>query len=82
MLGLGADWFMTIEEDQVMPARHLFAHPLDDDPPIASGPSGSAGLAGLTRVCTEEAAFKALHLDARSRVLLINSEGNLGEATV
>jgi len=79
VLGLGADWFMTIEEDQVMPARRLFAHPLDDDPPIASGPSGCAGLAGLTRVCTEEAAFKDLHLDGRSRVLLINSEGNLGE---
>jgi diaminopropionate ammonia-lyase len=79
VLGLGANWFMTIEEDQVMPARHLFAHPLENDPSIASGPSGCAGLAGLTRVCTEEAAFKALHLDARSRVLLINSEGNLGE---
>jgi diaminopropionate ammonia-lyase len=79
VLGLGADWFMTIEEDQVMPARRLLAHPLEDDPPIASGPSGCAGLAGLTRVCTEEAAFKTLHLDGRSRVLLINSEGNLGE---
>jgi diaminopropionate ammonia-lyase len=79
VVGLGADWFMTIEEDQVRPARHLLAHPLDDDPPIASGPSGCAGLAGLTRVCTDEEAFKALHLDKRSRVLLINSEGNLGE---
>ena len=27
ILGLGADWFMTIEEDQVTPARRLFAHP-------------------------------------------------------
>jgi diaminopropionate ammonia-lyase len=79
VVGLGADWFMTIEEDEVMPARRLFAHPLGDDPAITSGPSGCAGLAGLTRVCTEEAAFKALHLDRRSRVLLINSEGNLGE---
>jgi diaminopropionate ammonia-lyase len=81
VVGLGTDWFMTIEEDQVMPARRLFARPLGDDPAIASGPSGCAGLAGLTRVCTEEAAFKALHLDGRSRVLLINSEGNLGEGT-
>lgn len=79
VVGLGTDWFMTIEEEAVAPARRLFAHPLEDDPPIMSGPSGCAGLAGLTRVCTEEAAFKALHLDARSRVLLINSEGNLGE---
>ena len=81
VLGLGTDWFMTIEEDQVMPARRLFAHPLEDDPPIVSGPSGCAGLAGLTRVCTDEEAFKGLHLDKRSRVLLINSEGNLGEGS-
>ncbi len=81
VLGLGADWFMTIEEDQVMPARHLFAHPLEDDPVITSGPSGCAGLAGLTRVCTDEEAFKALHLDKNSRVLLINSEGDLGEGS-
>ncbi len=79
VVGLATDWFMTIEEDDVLPARHLLAHPLDGDPAIASGPSGCAGLAGLTRVCTDEAAFKALHLDKHSRVLLINSEGNLGE---
>lgn len=77
----GADWFMTIEEDQVTPARRLFAHPLDGDPAIASGPSGCAGLAGFTRTCTDEAAFKALGLGRKSRVLLINSEGNLGEGT-
>ena len=82
VIGLGADWFMTIEEDQVMPARRLLAHPLDGDPALASGPSGCAGLAGLTRVCTDEAAFKELGLGPASRVLLINSEGNLGEGTV
>lgn len=81
VIGLAADWFMTIEEDQVMPTRHLLAHPLDGDPALASGPSGCAGLAGLTRVCTDEAAFKALGLNIKSRVLLINSEGNLGEGT-
>jgi diaminopropionate ammonia-lyase len=79
VVGEATDWFMTIEEDQVMPTRRLLAHPLDGDPAIASGPSGCAGMAGLTRVCTDEAAFKALKLDSRSRVLLINSEGNLGE---
>jgi diaminopropionate ammonia-lyase len=79
VVGDGADWFMTIEEDQVMPARRLFARPLGGDPAIASGPSGCAGLAGLLRVCGDEAAVKALKLDRQSRVLLINSEGNLGE---
>lgn len=79
VVGQATDWFMTIEEDQVLPARRLLAHPLDDDAAIASGPSGCAGMAGLTRACTDEAAFKALKLDRHSRVLLINSEGNLGE---
>jgi len=79
VVGLATDWFMTIAEDEVMPARKLLAHPLDGDPAIPSGPSGCAGMAGLLRASTDEAAFKALHLDRRSRVLLINSEGNLGE---
>jgi diaminopropionate ammonia-lyase len=82
VVGLATDWFMTITEDEVMPARKLLAHPLDGDPAIASGPSGCAGLAGLVRACTDEAAFKELHLDKHSRVLVINSEGNLGEAPV
>ena len=82
VLGAGTDWFMTITEDQVMPARRLYAHPLDGDPALASGPSGCAGLAGLTRICCDKAAFGMLGLDGNSRVLLINSEGNLGEGAV
>ncbi len=79
VIGLAADWFMTIAEDQVLPARRLFATPIESDPAITSGPSGCAGLVGLARVCTDEAAFKALGLGKGSRVLLINSEGDLGE---
>lgn len=82
VIGLAADWFMTITEDEVLPARKLLAHPMDGDPAIASGPSGCAGMAGLVRACTEEAAFKELKLDRGSRILLINSEGNLGEGAV
>ena len=79
VVGEGADWFMTIEEDAVMPARRLFAHPASDDPAIVSGPSGCAGLAGLCRVAADPAAFAAIGLGPQSRVLLINSEGDLGE---
>jgi diaminopropionate ammonia-lyase len=82
VVGLATDWFMTITEDEVMPARKLLAHPLERDPAIASGPSGCAGLAGLVRACADEAAFEELHLDRHSRVLVINSEGNLGEGAV
>jgi len=77
ILGEGADWFMTIEEDQVMPARRLYARYS-----ITSGPSGCASLAGLVRVCAEPAAMAALKLGNDSRVLVINSEGNLGEVPV
>jgi diaminopropionate ammonia-lyase len=79
VVGLASDWFMTIQEDGVLPARRLLAHPLDGDPAIASGPSGCAGLAGLIRVCADRVAFEALKLGREARVLLINSEGNLGE---
>jgi diaminopropionate ammonia-lyase len=79
VVGLGADWFMTIEENEVPPARRLFAHSPDGDPVIASGPSGCAGLAALVRACGDPAACDALKLDSHARVLLINSEGNLGE---
>jgi len=81
VVGLAADWFMTIEENDVLPARHLLAHPAGGDPAIASGPSGCAGLAGLMCVSAEPAAFAALKLGGNARVLLINSEGNLGEPT-
>ena len=70
IVGEATDWFMTIEEDEVTPARRLFAHPLGGDPAVASGPSGCAGLAGLMRVCADKSAFEALKLDRHSRVLL------------
>jgi diaminopropionate ammonia-lyase len=79
VVGVAADWFMTIEEDDVLPARRLLAQPAGGDPAIASGPSGCAGLAGLMRVSAEPAASEALKLGGDARVLLINSEGNLGE---
>jgi threonine dehydratase len=80
VVGLGADWFMTITEAEVLPARKRLADPRPGDPAIASGPSGSASFAGLLRVCGDSAAAEDLQLGPASRVLVINSEGNLGEA--
>jgi diaminopropionate ammonia-lyase len=79
VVGLGADWFMTIAEAEVLPARKRLAHPHEGDPAIASGPSGCASFAGLMRVCSDSPTAQALQLGARSRVLVINSEGTLGE---
>jgi diaminopropionate ammonia-lyase len=79
ILGLGADWFMTIEEDHVPPAMRALARPEGDDPTIVAGPSGCAGMAALLRLCADTDARSALGLDTNSRVLLINSEGAFGE---
>jgi len=79
ILGLGADWFMTIEEDDVPPAMRALARPEGDDPTVVAGPSGCSGMAALLRLCANGDARRALGLDATSRVLLINSEGAFGE---
>jgi len=81
VIGLGTDWFMTIGDDSVPAARQTLGGPGDGDPAITSGPSGCAGMAGLLRVLSDDEARAALRLNERSRVLLINSEGNLGEAS-
>ena len=47
VVGEATDWFMTIEEDQVMPARHLFAQPLGEDPAHRVGPVGLCGPGGF-----------------------------------
>ena len=82
ILGLGADWFMTIEEDHVPPAMRALARPEGDDPSIVAGPSGCSGVAALLRLCADDGARAALGLDTRSRVLLINSEGAFGEPSL
>jgi diaminopropionate ammonia-lyase len=79
IIGLGADWFMTIEEEDVPPAMRALARPEGSDPTIVAGPSGSSGMAALLRLCADGDARAALGLGADSRVLLINSEGAFGE---
>ncbi|HJQ58040.1 MAG TPA: diaminopropionate ammonia-lyase [Vineibacter sp.] len=79
VIGIAADWFMTIAEDAVAPAMRRLARPEAGDPVIVAGPSGCAGMAALLQVTAEPAAREALGLDAASRVLLINSEGAAGE---
>jgi diaminopropionate ammonia-lyase len=77
VVGLGADWFMTITEAEVPPARQALAEPRAGDPAIASGPSGCAGFAGLLRVSRAPAVAAAMALGPDSRVLVVNSEGPL-----
>ncbi|MDG4882966.1 diaminopropionate ammonia-lyase [Mesorhizobium sp. WSM4884] len=69
------DAFMTVEEADAVAVMKRLARPLGNDPAIVSGESGGAGLAGLIRAAGDRRMRAALGLDARSRVLVINSEG-------
>src|SRR5260221_7845970 len=57
VVGLATDWFMTIAEDEVMPARKLFAPSLAGDSAIASRPSCCGGPARLRPALAHQATF-------------------------
>ncbi|MGX5803961.1 diaminopropionate ammonia-lyase [Bradyrhizobium sp. Arg314] len=69
------DAFMTVDEEDAVSVMNRLARPVGNDPAIVSGESGGAGLAGLIRAAGDRKLRAALHLDAGSRVLIINSEG-------
>jgi diaminopropionate ammonia-lyase len=79
VVGLGADWFMTIPEESVAPAMRRMARPEPGDPVIVAGPSGCSGMAALLRAANDMRAKSELGLDGASRIALINSEGAAGE---
>jgi len=70
------DWFMTIEDAAAVAAMRMLAGGGGLDLPIVAGESGVAGLAGLAALCREPALAAQLGLDAASRVLVINTEGD------
>lgn len=71
----GIDAFMTISDDDAVAAMRQLASGSDRDVPVVAGESGVAGLAGLSLLRKDAELSKAAKLDARSRVLIINTEG-------
>ncbi|MBT6526656.1 MAG: diaminopropionate ammonia-lyase [Marinovum sp.] len=67
--------FLTIPEGIVAPTVRLLARPLEGDATLEAGESAVAGLAALIAVRQDAELSNKLGLDARSRVLLIGSEG-------
>lgn len=67
--------FLTIPESIVGPTVRLLANPLEGDPLIEAGESAIAGLAALIAARQDIDLSQKLGLDARSRVVLIGSEG-------
>ncbi|WP_448952333.1 diaminopropionate ammonia-lyase [Labrys neptuniae] len=70
-----ADAFMIVEDEEAIAAMNRLARPYVDDPAIVAGESGAAGLAGLLKAARDEDMRMSLGLDAKARVLVINTEG-------
>ncbi len=70
-----ADYFMTIEDVEAVTAMRLLAAG-GQDVPVVAGESGAAGLAGLAALCRDPRRAAQVGLNAESRVLLINTEGD------
>ena len=69
-----ASAFMTVDDQDAVAAMKQLANPQSDAQVVVAGESGCAGTAGLLRACADPAIRIALGLDARSRVLLVNTE--------
>ncbi|SDM35938.1 diaminopropionate ammonia-lyase [Franzmannia pantelleriensis] len=67
------DFFMTIPDDEAVAAMRSLADSSEEDVPVVAGESGAAGLAGLVRLARDP---MQVALNAESRVLLINTEGD------
>jgi len=74
-LETGADYFMTIHDDDAVAAVQALARGGKRDVPIVSGESGAAGLAGLMVLHGTDGLAAKTGLDRSSRVLLISTEG-------
>lgn len=68
---------MTVGEEDARLTQVALAQGIGGDPPLYSGDTGIAGLAGLCVAAADAQARACLGLDAQSRILLVSSEGRL-----
>lgn len=76
ILQYAADAFISIPDESALATMQQLAAPPASDPPIVSGESGAAGLAGLIAVAGDPAARSTIALTPDSRVLVIGSESD------
>ncbi len=72
------DAFVSIDDAQCVSAMRALSDPSNDDPVVKAGAAGSCGLAALFAIQRDPNLFSVRHalgLNARSRVLVINTEG-------
>jgi len=76
-----ADDVIALDDEAAMETMRLLARGFGEDPSLVSGESGCAATAGLIAAAMDPAQRQALGLGARSRVLVIGSEGATDEVT-
>lgn len=79
LLKNSAQLCLSIDDQDTQAAMKRLAHPLGDDPVISAGPSGAAGMAGLSALLTQaqlEEVRQKLGIHSHSRILLFNTEGH------
>jgi diaminopropionate ammonia-lyase len=75
ILEKSADFYLDVDDEQAVEALRRFAKPVAGDPALRIGESGAAGLAGLLAAVGDAATRDKLELNAKSRVLVIGTEG-------
>lgn len=74
------DFFLSVPDSAAVQAMRTLAIGAGGDIPVLSGESGAAGLAGLQTLMADPALAAQAGLDAHSRVLLFNTEGDTAPA--
>jgi diaminopropionate ammonia-lyase len=75
VLSIGANDFMTINEESVPLTMKLLAQGFNGDPAIEAGESAVAGLAALITACNSPQDAQRLGLNDSSRVYILGTEG-------
>ena len=75
ILRIGADDFLTINEQAVAPTMQLLARGWNDDPAIEAGESAVAGLAALITARNDTTLSQGLGLDESSSIFILGTEG-------
>lgn len=69
------DFFMTITDEEAVASMRRLAVENGSDVPLVSGESAVAGLSALKRIAESASLAADIGIDAKSRVLLVSTEG-------
>jgi diaminopropionate ammonia-lyase len=75
ILSIGANDFMTVNEESVPLTMKLLAQGFDGDPAIEAGESAVAGLAALITARHSQQVSELLGLNESSRIYILGTEG-------